>query len=590
MNFLRNRSLKQLGIYALLLIVAVFMLEYLGIRRTIKSLEEAERKIDFARTIQISSQQIALQTQRFINGNKDLGSEIVAKLESQNQALEVLANGGRVEGTKFFIKPLSRLPQITFNNLRKNWITYESSVKEILSKTQTPAEFEQTKLIHEARWISMSDWFNKLIADLEEEVAEKQSAILNWFIFFVVVDLIITAMLLWGLNKLIIKPLQQLETHIIHHKHTVDIDKNEIGKITVGINDIIENLKDATDFVTSIGEGKLDMDYKQELDLQYEPGKNKLADSLIQMQEKLKTMNDEERKRQWANEGITKFVEIMRSSNDNLASLGDAVTSALVQYTRSNQGGLYILNDEDPQDRHLELISLFAFDIKKYEKQKVKLGEGILGQTFLEKETTYITDVPDEYIRITSGLGNSNPKSILLFPLKVDKDAYGIIELASFHAYQQHEIEFVEKLGESIAATLASVKAAQKNRQLIEQFQQQTEEMRAQEEEMRQNMEELQATQEEVGRKEQAYLQRIKELENQEKNSDSSLELEAVKEKSQKTERELRSKIEELSCQLADKPMRGDDWAVAEEVEKTLKVSLEAIKITQEELDRKTVR
>src|SRR5688572_4684328 len=116
MNFLRNRSLKQLGIYALLLIVAVFTLEYFGIRHTIKLLEEAERKIDFARTIQISNQQIALQTQRFINGNKELGSDIAAKLTAQNHALEVLANGGRVEGTKFFIKPLSRLPKITFNN------------------------------------------------------------------------------------------------------------------------------------------------------------------------------------------------------------------------------------------------------------------------------------------------------------------------------------------------------------------------------------------------------------------------------------------------------------------------------------------
>ena len=271
----------------------------------------------------------------------------------------------------------------------------------------------------------------------------------------------------------------------------------------------------------SIGEGKLDIDYKETLDPQYVPGKNKLADSLIQMQEKLKALNETERRRQWATEGLTKFVEIMRSSNDNLNSLGDAVISALVQYTRSNQGGLYILNDEDPNNKYLELISLFAFDTKKHEQQKVKLGEGILGQTFLEKETTHLTNMPDEYIRITSGLGDANPRALLLFPLKVDKEAYGIIELASFHEYQPHEIEFVEKLGESIAATLGSVRAAQKNRQLIEQFQQQTEEMRAQEEEMRQNMEELQATQEEVVRKEQAYLQRIKDLENTVKKSDS---------------------------------------------------------------------
>jgi GAF domain-containing protein len=590
MNFLRNRSLRQLGIYALLLIVAVFTLQFIGIRHSIQSLEEAERKIDFARTIQIKSQQLALQTQRFINGNQELGSDIIAKLEYQNHSLDILVNGGRLEGTKSFLEPLTRLPKITFNNLRENWMTYKSSVEEILTKVQANNDaggFEKTKLIHEARWISMSDWFNKLIVDLEDEVEGKQQAILNWFIFFVIVDLIITILFLLALHKLVIRPLQQLETNILHHKHTSDFNNNEIGKITTGINDIINNLKDATDFVTSIGDGKLDLDYKQELDLQYEPGKNKLADSLIQMQGKLKTMNEEERKRQWANEGITKFVEIMRSSNDNLMSLGDAVISALVQYTRSNQGALYILNDEDPQNKHLELVSLFAFDAKKYEKQKIKLGEGILGQTFLEKETTHLTDVPDEYIRITSGLGNANPKSILLFPLKVDKDAYGIIELASFYEYQPHEIAFVEKLGESIAATLASVRAAEKNRQLIEQFQQQTEEMRAQEEEMRQNMEELQATQEEVVRKEQAYLQRIKELENQDKNPGSAQELERVRERATKNEYELKLKIEDLSRQLVEKPAHSDDWAVAEEVEKALKLNLEAIKITQEELRRK---
>ena len=440
--------------------------------------------------------------------------------------------------------------------------------------------------MQEARWLSLSDWFTKLIHDLEEEVGKKQQAVLLWIISFIALDILLLTVLLYGFNKLVIRPVQLLETNILQHKHTQEFNKNEIGKVTHEINEIIENLKDATDFVISIGEGKLDIDYKETLDPQYVPGKNKLADSLIQMQEKLKALNETERRRQWATEGLTKFVEIMRSSNDNLNSLGDAVISALVQYTRSNQGGLYILNDEDPNNKYLELISLFAFDTKKHEQQKIKLGEGILGQTFLEKETTHLTNMPDEYIRITSGLGDANPRALLLFPLKVDKEAYGIIELASFHEYQQHEIEFVEKLGESIAATLGSVRAAQKNRQLIEQFQQQTEEMRAQEEEMRQNMEELQATQEEVVRKEQAYLQRIKDLENAVKKSDSG-EAETIRENAQKVEHALRLKIEELTAQLANNQSPTDEWALAQDVEKTLKVNLEAIKITQEELNRK---
>src|SRR5690606_34726593 len=112
----------------------------------------------------------------------------------------------------------------------------------------------------------------------------------------------------------------------------------------------------------------------------------------------------------------------------------------LVSYTRSNQGGLYILNDDNERNRYLELISLFAFDTKKHEQQVVKPGQGLLGQAFLEKETTYLTAIPEEYVRITSGLGGANPKSVLIVPLKVDRDVYGLVELASFNEFQAHEI------------------------------------------------------------------------------------------------------------------------------------------------------
>jgi GAF domain-containing protein len=602
MKFLAGRSLKQIGLYSLLFMIVILIAEYFGLQSQIHSLEEAERKIDFTRSIQVGTQQIALQSQLYLQGNAHLASEISTKIEQQGHHLGVLADGGRIDGTPFFIEPLSRLPRITFKNLFDSWENYKSSIEGIIIQSNTSSTRTQAdstgvssviesptaaKVMQEARWLSLSDWFTKLIHDLEEEVGKKQQGVLLWTFLFIALDILLLTALLYGFNKLVIHPVKLLETNILQHKHTQEFNKNEIGKVTTEINEIIENLKDATDFVTSIGEGKLDIDYKETLDPQYVPGKNKLADSLIQMQEKLKALNETERRRQWATEGLTKFVEIMRSSNDNLNSLGDAVISALVQYTRSNQGGLYILNDEDPNNKYLELISLFAFDTKKHEQQKIKLGEGILGQTFLEKETTHLTNMPDEYIRITSGLGDANPRALLLFPLKVDKEAYGIIELASFHEYQQHEIDFVEKLGESIAATLGSVRAAQKNRQLIEQFQQQTEEMRAQEEEMRQNMEELQATQEEVVRKEKAYLQRIKDLENAVNKSDSG-EVETIRENAQKVEHALRLKIEELTAQLANNQTPTDEWALVQDVEKTLKVNLEAIKITQEELKRKT--
>ncbi|AYB31756.1 GAF domain-containing protein [Chryseolinea soli] len=616
MKFWRDKSLKQWGVYILMLMTILFVAEYFAVHHTIQRLNESERKIDYARSIQVKNQEIALQAQQFINGRKDLAAPLAADLEQQDHELQTLAKGGRMDGTDFFLTPLSRLPRITYDNLYPYWTRYKTGVHTLLTESETitlkatvaaPVDslaaaapeasstaegnpkYLQAKADFEAQWISVSHWYDKLIKDLEDEIASRQQAVLSWFAFFLLADVLLLGGLFYAFNRFVLSPIKRLEDNTANHAHTRDLPGNEIGQLSQRINQTIENLKDATDFVTAIGEGKLDMDYRQTLDSAYTQGKNKLADSLIEMQAKLRAMNDEERKRQWANEGLAKFVDILRSSNDNLTTLGDRVIAALVQYTRSNQGGLYLLNEDDANDKHLQLTALFAFDVKKFEQQKIKLGEGILGQTFLEKETTYLSEVPEEYIRITSGLGDAPPKSILMVPLKVDTQVYGIIELASFNSFLPHEIAFVEKLSESIASTLASVTAAQKNRNLIEQFKEQTEVMRSQEEEMRQNMEEMQATQEEVSRKEKNYLARIAELEAQPKSTANRAEIEALEAAWRKKEQEYRQEAEALQSKLTHSP-KADDWELAVAVEQALQVNLKALQITQEELDRKTAR
>lgn len=607
MNFWQNRSLKTLSIYVLFLLSIFFVAEYFVVVRVLQSLTEAERKIDFARSVQVQNQQIVLQTELYIQGKREIAAELAALLDQQDHLLQILGDGGRLDGRNLFLKPLSRLPRITYDNLLKNWTSYKTAITtQLIDPTlgeQTPivqpdsstagtivqekhVTSSKEKLVIESQWLSISRWYDNLIVDLENEVEAKQKAVLNWFSFFILLDIGGLILIFYLFNRYVLAPLKLLENNTASQSYSNGFAENEIGVVAHQVNDKIEDLKDATDFVIAIGEGKLDLDYRS-LDKHYTTGKNKLADSLIEMQARLKTMQEEERKRQWSNEGLAKFVDILRSSNDDLNILGDKIIGALVHYTSSNQGGLYILNDEDERNKHLELISLFAFDIKKYEQQKIKLGEGILGQTFLEKETTYVTNLPETYIRITSGLGDANPKSILMVPLKVDTQVYGIIELASFNEYLSHEIAFVEKLAESIASTLASVRGAQKNRHLIQQFQQQTEEMRAQEEEMRQNMEELQATQEEIARKEKSYIARIKDLEDASGKALSTADLEVIKAEAETKEREYQLKIADLKGQLGQKPSKGEDWDLAIEVERALKINLEALQITQEEMDRK---
>jgi len=277
---------------------------------------------------------------------------------------------------------------------------------------------------------------------------------------------------------------------------------DEIEEMAMALNTSIEGLNQKASFAVEIGKGHYESDLEKLSD------KDVLSQSLIDMRNSLKLANIEEvkrkvedQKRTWANEGHAKFAEILRQNNNDFQALCDNVNKNLVKYLEANQGGIFLWNEEDKNDKFFELITAYAWDRKKHVTKRIEKGEGLVGACAMEKETIYMTDVPENYISITSGLGSANPRCIVLVPLKYEDAILGVLELASFKVIEKFQIEFLEKIAENIAATIQSVRINAKTKYLLEQSQQQAEEMAAQEEEMRQNMEELQATQEEAARK-----------------------------------------------------------------------------------------
>lgn len=260
------------------------------------------------------------------------------------------------------------------------------------------------------------------------------------------------------------------------------------------------------------------------IELEQDARRDHLTTMLVNMRDKLKRNAEEDRRRNWATTGVAQIGELLRAATST-AELYDNVIKFIVTYTKSNQGGLFIYQDETEGDPYLELVACYAYERKKYITKRIEVGNGLVGQCFLEGERIYLLEVPDDYVAITSGLGNARPNALLIVPMKVNDKIYGVLELASFNKYQDYEIELVEKLAESIASTVSTVRVNETTRELLEKTREQAEAMRAQEEEIRQNMEELEATQEEMRRK-QALLekeleqsqQQIENMKRQEKN------------------------------------------------------------------------
>jgi methyl-accepting chemotaxis protein len=338
----------------------------------------------------------------------------------------------------------------------------------------------------------------------EAESVTQNSIILS------IIGVTILALVIWLIAFNITNPLVRAKNLLGElAEGKVDLDKklsinsgDEIEDISSSINTLIDGLSKTSSFAMEIGKGNLNVNFTTLSD------DDLLGKSLLDMRQSLvsaKKLEElrriEDDKINWATSGMAKFAEILRQNNNNMEEFANQIISNLVKYINANIGALFLYNDDKQDDRYFELVSTYAYERRKYENKRLELGEGLVGRCAQEGETIYLTELPKDYIQIASGLGYDNPTSLLIVPLKLNDFVYGVIELASLDVIEKHTIEFVEKLGESIAATISTVKINIKTVKLLEESRIKSEELASQEEEMRQNMEELQATQEEAARK-----------------------------------------------------------------------------------------
>lgn len=217
----------------------------------------------------------------------------------------------------------------------------------------------------------------------------------------------------------------------------------------------------------------------------------------LQLQHKELLIHQEKEKEQsWINNGIAQINNILADNKNDFKTLSSLVLSHLIKYVNAISGVLYMINKED-KDVSFELIADYGCsnDIRKG-KAKIHLTTGAFGVAYSENRLMHINNVPENYFKIESGLGDAKPEAILIIPLSIDEKVFGIIEIASLNKFTDIETEFVKRIALNIANNLNNIKMNENNSQLIEKFEEQAQEMKEKEEEMRQNIEEMQTIRE----------------------------------------------------------------------------------------------
>lgn len=218
----------------------------------------------------------------------------------------------------------------------------------------------------------------------------------------------------------------------------------------------LNRLKEVAQIANELSEGNTENEFETT------GGQDELGRAILQLKKSIIHSKKDEKERRrldeqqnWASHGLARFGELLRDFEQQKEESSNAFIRELVKYTGFEIGGLFLAGKSSGGEPVLQLTGAYAFDREKQVQKSFGPGEGLAGRCALEKQTILITDVPPDYIRIRSGMGEERPSTILLVPIMYDEVVLGVIELASFGEIEDYKINFLESLGRSAAPVLS---------------------------------------------------------------------------------------------------------------------------------------
>ena len=279
-----------------------------------------------------------------------------------------------------------------------------------------------------------------------------------------------------------------------------------------------------------------------------------LKDNINEMIRNLRDTTRINTEQDWLKTNVARFTRLLQGQRD-LMTVSRLILSELAPLVSEQHGVFYINEGNGNGDPMLKLLASYGYRERKNLSNRFHAGEGLVGQCVLEKQRILLTDVPDDYIRISSGLGEATPRNIAVLPVLFEGEVLAVIELASFNRFSETHLTFLDQLTESIGIVLNTLAANIKTEDLLKQSQSLTQELQNQQQELQdtnrrleQQAQSLQASEELLKQQQEELQQTNEELEEKAQLlSEQNREVERKNRQIELARQELEEKAEQLS-------------------------------------------
>jgi HAMP domain-containing protein/signal transduction histidine kinase/CheY-like chemotaxis protein len=325
--------------------------------------------------------------------------------------------------------------------------------------------------------------------------------------------------------------------------------------LTDNVNQLAGNLTTQVRAIADVATAVTQGDLTRSIAVQAAGEVASLKDNINEMIRNLKDTTRKNTEQDWLKTNLAKFTRMLQGQRD-LLSVSKQILSELSPLVNAQHSIFYITQSGNENDNiHIKLLASYGHKERKHIVNYLKAGDGLVGQCVLEKERILLTEVPPDYIKISSGLGEASPLNIVVLPVVFEGQVKAVIELGSFNRFTEVHLTFLEQLTESIGIVLNTISATTRTEDLLKQSQSLTEELQSQQEELTETNKRLEQQaktlqqSEELLKEQQRELQKANEEleERAELLSEQKNEVEQKNQEVEKAKRMLEEKAEQLA-------------------------------------------